>query len=93
MKRQKNRANNELKYNNSANSKGTTFVISKNHTNAPSRKKRLSPLIKAKTEASKISLWKKNGMPDRVKSLKTKFLMAKIVREPGLGLSNPLEMN
>ena len=51
-------------------SKGTTFVILKNHASAPIRKERLSPTSKARREASRNQFVEKDGMPDRVKSFR-----------------------
>ena len=45
-----------------------TFVILKNHTSAPVRKKRLIPTSKASREASRNEFVEKGGIPDRVKS-------------------------
>ena len=50
--REEYRAKNGSLRNISTDSKGTTFVILKNHTSAPIRKKRLSPMSKARREAS-----------------------------------------
>ena len=66
--REKYRAKNGFLLNTSTDSKGTTFVILKNHTSAPVRKERLSPTSKARREASRNEFVKKGGMPDRVKS-------------------------
>ena len=49
-------------------SKGTAFVILKDHTSAPIKKERLSPTSKARREASRNEFMEKGGMPDRVKS-------------------------
>ena len=49
-------------------SKGTTFVILKDHRSAPIRKERLSPSSKASREASQNEFVEKGRMPDRVKS-------------------------
>ena len=49
-------------------SKGTTFVILKNHRSAPVRKERLSPTSKARREASRNEFVEKGGMPGRVES-------------------------
>ena len=46
-KRKKYRAKNGSLQNTSTDSKGTTFMILKNHTSAPVRKERLSPTSKA----------------------------------------------
>ena len=50
--------------NNSTDSKGTTFVILKDHTSAPVTKERLSPTSKAWREASRNEFMEKGGMPD-----------------------------
>ena len=68
--REKYRAENGCLRNSSTDSKGTTFVILKNHTSAPVRKKRLSPTSKARREASRNQFVEKGGMPDRVKSFR-----------------------
>ena len=49
-------------------SKGTTFVILKNHASASIRKERLSPTSKARRETSRNKFVDKGGMPDRVES-------------------------
>ena len=54
--REKYRAENGCLRNTSTDSKGTTFVILKNHTSAPIRKKRLSPTSKARREAKPKSV-------------------------------------
>ena len=51
-------------------SKGATFVILIDHTNALVRKKRLSPTSKARREASQNEFVEKIGIPDRVKSFR-----------------------
>ena len=68
--RGKNRANNRSLRNTSTNSKGTTFVILKNHTSAPVTKERLSPMSKARREASRNKFVVKGGMPDRHRSFR-----------------------
>ena len=68
MKREKYRAKNGSLRNTSTDSKGTTFVILKNHRSGPIRKKRLSPTSKARREASRNKFVEKGRMPDRVKS-------------------------
>ena len=45
-------------------------MILENHTSAPIRKERLSPMSKARREASRNEFVEKSGMPDRVKSFK-----------------------
>ena len=50
--------------------KKTTFVILINHASAPVRKERLSPMSKARREASRNKFVEKGGMPDRVKSFR-----------------------
>ena len=78
--------------NTSTDSKGTTFVILINHASAPIRKERLSPTSKARKEVSRNEFVAEDRMPDRVKSLR-KINTERIVREPGLGLLNPFEMD
>ena len=56
--------------NTSTDSKATTFVILKNHTSTPIRKKRLSPTSKARRETSRNQFVEKGGVPDRVKSFR-----------------------
>ena len=68
MKREKYRAENGSLRNNSTDSKGTTFVILKDHRSAPIRKERLSPTSKARREASRNQFVEKGGMPDRLNS-------------------------
>ena len=68
--REKYRAKNGSLRNTSADSKGAAFVILKNHTSAPVRKKRLSPTSKARREPSRNEFMEKGGMPDRVKSFR-----------------------
>ena len=68
--REKYKAKNGSLRNTSTNSKGTTFVLLKNHTSAPVRKERLSPTSKARREASRKEFMDKGGMPDRVKSFR-----------------------
>ena len=68
QKREKYRVQNGSLWNTSTESKGTTFVILKNHTSAPIRKERLSPTSKARREASRNELVQNGGMPDRVES-------------------------
>ena len=70
MKREKNRTKNRSLQNISTDSKGTTFVILKNHESASVRKKRLSATSKARREASRNEFVEKGGMPDRVKSFR-----------------------
>ena len=69
MKR-KNRAKNGSLRNTSTDSKGTTFVILKNHASAPIRKERLNPTSKARRKASRNQFVEKGRMPDRVKSFR-----------------------
>ena len=68
--REKYRAKNGSSRNTSTDSKGTTFVILKDHTSAPIRKEKLSPSSKARREASRNVFVEKGGMPDRVKSFR-----------------------
>ena len=48
--------------------KSSDFWILKNHASVPIRKKRLSPITKARREASRNKFVKKGRVPDRVKS-------------------------
>ena len=66
--KEKYRAKNGFLRNTSTDSKGTNFVILKNHTSALVRKERLSTTSKARTEASRNMFVEKGGMPDRIKS-------------------------
>ena len=68
--RENNRAKNGSLCNTSTDSKGTTFVILKNHISVPVRKERLSPMSKARREASRNEFVEKGRMPDRVKSFR-----------------------
>ena len=68
--REKYRAKNGSLWNTSTDSKGVAFVILKNHTSMPIRKKRLSPTSKARREASRNEFMEKSEMPDRVKSFR-----------------------
>ena len=68
MEREKYRAKNGSLRNTSTDSKGTTFVILKNHGSAPIRKERLGPTSKARREASRKEFVKKCRTPDRLKS-------------------------
>ena len=68
--REKYRTKNGFSRNTSTDSKGTTFVILKDHRSAPNRKERLSPTSKARREASQNKFVEKGGMPDRVKSFR-----------------------
>ena len=45
-------------------------MILKNHASTPIRKERLSPMSKARREASRNEFMEKGGMPDRVKSFR-----------------------
>ena len=67
---EKYRAKNGSLRNTSTDSKGTTFVILIDHRSAPIRKERLSPMSKARREASRNEFVEKGGMPDRVKSFR-----------------------
>ena len=66
--REKYRAKNGSLRNTSTDSKGTAFVILKNHRSALIRKERLSTTSKARRKASRNKFVEKGGMPDRVKS-------------------------
>ena len=68
--RDKYRAKNGSLRNTSTDSKGTIFVILKNHTSAPIREERLSPTSKARREANQNQFVEKGEMPDRVKSFR-----------------------
>ena len=67
-KRNKYRPKNASLQNTSTDLKGATFVILKNYASEPNRKERLSPTSKARREASRNKLVKKNGVPDRGES-------------------------
>ena len=69
IKREKNTAKNECMRNTSTDSKGTTFVILKNHTSAPDRKERLSPTSKLRSKAIRNKFMKTSGVPDRIEYL------------------------
>ena len=90
--REKYQAKNGSLRNNLTGSKGTAFVILINHSSAPVRKKRLSPTNKARRKASRNQLWKRAGCRTESKALE-KSIVDRIVREPGLGLLNPSEMD
>ena len=45
-------------------------MILKDHTSAPVRKERFSPMSKARREASRNQFVEKGGMPDRVKNFR-----------------------
>ena len=64
--------------------KGATFVILKNHASALVRK------AKQGGRPAKIRLWKRAGCQSKALE---KSIVARIIREPGLGLLNPSEMN
>ena len=90
--REKYRANNASFQNTSTDSKGTTFVILINHASSPIRKERLSPTSKARREASRNEFMVRAECQTESKALE-KSIVARIVREPGLGLLNPSEMD
>ena len=69
-----------------------TVVNLINHESAPIRKKTLSPTSKVKREASRNEFVEKEGCQTESKALE-KSIVARIVREPGLGLLNPSEMD
>ena len=52
------------------NSKGTTFVILKNHTSALISKERLSPTSKIRRKASRNEFMEKGGKPEKVESFR-----------------------
>ena len=68
--REKYMAKNGSLWNTLTDSKRAAFMILKNHTNAPIKKKRLSPTSKIKREASRNEFMEKSGMPDRVESFR-----------------------
>ena len=68
--RERYRTKNASLRNTSTDSKGTAFVILKDHTSTPIRKERLSPTSKATREASRNEFMEKGRMPDRVKSFR-----------------------
>ena len=70
MKREKYKAKDGSLWNILTHSKGTTFVILKNHASAPIEFERLSPMSKARREASQNEFMEKGGMPDRVESFR-----------------------
>ena len=92
--REKYRAKNGSLRNTSTDSKGAVFVILINHASAPIRKERLNPTSKAKQRGSPayMSLWKRAGCQTESKALE-KSIVDRIVREPGLGLLNPFEID
>ena len=65
-------------------------MIMKNHTSAPVRKEKLSPMTKARREASRNELMEKGGMPNRVESFRKVNRIARVLY---LGLLNPSEMD
>ena len=69
-KREKYRAKNGSLRNTSTDSKGTTFVSLINHASAPIRKESLSPMSKARREASRNDFVEKGGVLDRVESFR-----------------------
>ena len=76
----------------STDSKGTTFVILINHASAPIRKERLKPTSKATREASRNEFMERTGCQTESKAFEN-LIVERIVREPGLGLLNPSEMD
>ena len=68
--REKYRARNGSLQNTSTDLKGMALVILINHASAPIRKKRLSPMSKARREASRNEFMEKGEMPNRVKSVR-----------------------
>ena len=65
-----------------------------NHASAPIRKKRLSPMSKARRKASRNEFMEKGGMPDRVESFREINSIEDRPRAwPGLGLLSPSEMD
>ena len=93
MKREKRyRAKNGSLRNTSTESKGTTFVILTNHTSAPIREERLSPMSNASRKASQNEFMKKAGCQTE-SIVFEKSIVDRIIRELGLGLLNPSEMD
>ena len=86
MKREKFRAKNGSLRNTS---KEPTFVILKTLASAPITKERLSPRAKQGGRPAEISLRKRAGCQAEWKALE-KSIVARIVREPGMGLQNGL---
>ena len=72
--------------------KRATFVILINHVSAPIRLERLSPTSKEGGRPAEMSVWKRAWCQTQSKGLE-KSIVARIVREPGLGLLNPFEMD
>ena len=72
-------------------SKGTTFVILKNHASAPIRKQRLSSTSKVRREDSR-NKFVRAGCQTESKAFE-KSIVARIVREPVQGLLNPSDMD
>ena len=91
--REKYRAKNGFLRNTSTDSKGAAFVILINHASVPITKERFSPTSKARREASRNEFVEKGWMPDRVESFQEINSRKRIVREPGVGLLNPSEMD
>ena len=91
-KREKYRAKNGSLGNTSMDSKETTIVILINHASTPIKKERLSPMGKARREASRIELPKREGCQTESKAF-NQSVLERIVRESGLGLLNPSEMS
>ena len=65
-----NRAKNASLWNTARTPKGASFVILKYHTSAPIRKKRLSPMSKARRKTIRNKYMKTSGRPDRVECLR-----------------------
>ena len=63
-----------------------------NHTSVPIRKEKLSPMSKAKREASQNKFVKRAGCQTESKAWE-KSIVERIVRESGLGLLNPSKTN
>ena len=61
-----------------------------NHASAPIRKERLSPTSKARREASRNQFVEKGQTEPKALE---KSIVERIVREPGVGLLNPSEMD
>ena len=91
--REKCRAKNGSLRNTSTDSKGTTFMILINHASVPIRKERLSPMSKARREASRNEFVGKYGVLDRIKSFREIDGSEDFLREDGLGLLSLSEID
>ena len=78
--REKYRVKNGSLRNVSTDSKIMNVVVLINHASAPVRNERLSPMSKARTEASQNNFMEKGGMSDRAKALE-KSIVTRIALE------------